>query len=244
MNNSPHSTVLSGDPEALTEILELLARNGIFGRLVNVDVASHSPQMDQLHDDLLNLMRHVHPHSTTIPMYSTVRGDIIDGSELTSSYWVDNLREPVLFLTAIQGLLEEDFDVFMEMSPHPILVGAIRQTIEQSEKSGLALASMRRDEEGRTALLAALGTIYAYGGEPNWSQLYITGGQQVSLPTYPWQRQRHWNSALEHPQAKSMLWHSNSAGHPILGTSTPSALHPTTYFWTADISVDTLSVPE
>ena len=238
VNNSPHSTVLSGDPEALTEILELLARNGIFGRLVNVDVASHSPQMDQLHDDLLNLMRHVHPHSTTIPMYSTVRGDIIDGSELTSSYWVDNLREPVLFLTAIQGLLEEDFDVFMEMSPHPILVGAIRQTIEQSEKSGLALASMRRDEEGRAALLAALGTIYAYGGEPNWSQLYITGGQQVSLPTYPWQRQRHWNSALEHPQAKSMLWHSNSAGHPILGTSTPSALHPTTYFWTADISVE------
>ena len=238
VNNSPRSTVLSGDPEALAEILELLADNDIFGRLVNVDVASHSPQMDQLHDDLLNLMARVQPRSTAIPMYSTVRGGIINGSELTASYWVNNLREPVLFLTAIQGLLEDDFDIFMEMSPHPILVGAIRQTIEQSEKPGLALASMRRNEEGRAALLATLGTIYTYGGELNWPQLYTTAGYHVSLPSYAWQRQRHWNSALEHPQGNSSLRRSNGTGHPILGTSIPSAMHPTTYFWTADMNVE------
>ncbi|HEY5004030.1 MAG TPA: type I polyketide synthase [Ktedonobacteraceae bacterium] len=238
VNNSPRSTVLSGDPEALAEILEMLACNGVFGRLVNVDVASHSPQMDQLHDDLLNLMEHVQQHSTLVPMYSTVHGGIIDGSELTASYWVNNLREPVLFLTAIQGLLEDDFDLFMEMSPHPILVGAIRQTIEQSGKPALALASMRRDEEGRAALLATLGTIYTYGGEPNWSQLYTTGGHHVSLPSYAWQRQRHWNSTLEHPQSNSARRRGNGTGHPILGTSTPSALHPMTYFWTADMNVE------
>ena len=238
VNNSPHSTVLSGDPEALTEILNTLSRNGIFGRLVNVDVASHSPQMDQLHDDLLMLMQRVQPRSTEIPMYSTVHGRLMNGNELAASYWVDNLREPVLFLTAIQNLLEDDFDIFMEMSPHPILVGPIRQTIEHSEKSGLALASMRRDEAGRDMLLTTLGNLYAHGYEPNWSQLYLNGGHHVSLPGYPWQRQRYWNSTLDRPQSTSLLRRGNGVGHPILSMSTQSALHPMTYFWTADISTE------
>src|SRR5437868_7780967 len=56
-----------------------------------------------------------------IPMYSTVTGKIVDGRDLSAQYWVNNLREPVLFLTAIQALLEDDYDIFLEMSPHPIL---------------------------------------------------------------------------------------------------------------------------
>src|SRR5438552_5347712 len=160
VNNSTRSTVLSGDPGALTEILDTLARHNISGRLVNVHVASHSPQMDQLHDDLLALMERIQPQRTELPMFSTVYGRFVDGNELSGRYWVDNLREPVLFLTAIQNLLEDDFDIFLEMSPHPILVDPIRQTIEQSEKSGLALASMRRDESTRNILLTTLGKLY------------------------------------------------------------------------------------
>ena len=141
--------------------------------------------MDPLRDDLLRLMERVQPRRAAIPMYSTVNGEIIDGSELAAQYWVNNLRKPVLFLAAIQALLEDDYGVFMEMSPHPILVGAVRQTIEQSEKSGLALSSMRRDEEGRAAMLATLGTLYTQGCPLNWSALYITRGHHVPLPTRP-----------------------------------------------------------
>lgn len=238
VNNSPHSTVLSGDPDALTEILNTLSRDDVFGRLVNVDVASHSPQMDPLRDDLLRLMERVEPCATEIPMYSTVHGSLVDGRELAAHYWVDNLREPVLFLTTIQRLLEDDFTIFMEMSPHPILVGSIRQTIEQSEKSGVAFASMRRDEGGRAALLTTLGNLYIHGCEPNWPQLYPKGGHRISLPGYAWQRQRYWNSALDRPRSTSLLRRSTGIGHPILGMGTQSALHPMTYFWTTDINVE------
>ncbi len=238
VNNSPRSTVLSGDPEALTEILDTLAREGVSGHLVNVDVASHSPQMDPLHDDLLMLMERVQPCTTTIPMYSTVHGCFVDGSELTAHYWVDNLREPVLFLTAIQSLLEDDFDIFMEMSPHPILVGPIRQTIEQSEKSGVALASMRREEERCSVLLTTLGHLYVRGYEPDWSRLYLDGGHHVSLPSYPWQRQRYWYSALDHSRSTFSPRRGDGAGHPLLGRSTQSALHPRTYFWTTDMDTE------
>jgi acyl transferase domain-containing protein/acyl carrier protein len=238
VNNSPHSTVLSGDPDALTEILNTLSRYDVFGRLVNVDVASHSPQMDPLRDDLLKLMERVEPHMAVIPMYSTVHGSFVNGCELDARYWVDNLREPVLFLTTIQRLLEDDFNIFIEMSPHPILVGSIRQTIEQSEKPGLAFASMRRDEGGRAALLATLGNLYIHGCELDWSQLYSRGGQRVSLPGYAWQRQRHWNSALERPRSTTSQRRNSGTGHTILGTSTQSAMHPMTYFWTTDINTE------
>ena len=242
VSNSASSTVLSGDPQTLAEILTILERNGVFGRLVKVDVASHSPQMDPLRDDLLRLMERVQPRRAAIPMYSTVHGEIIDGSELAAQYWVNNLRKPVLFLAAIQALLEDDYGIFMEMSPHPILVGAVRQTIEQSEKSGLALSSIRRDEEGRAAMLATLGALYTQGCPLNWSALYITGGHHVPLPTYPWQRQRYWNPNIDRPQSgaiSSFLARcSDGTSHPILGRSMQSALHPNTYFWTTDIDTE------
>lgn len=240
VNNSPRSTVLSGDPEALAEILAALERHGIFGRLVNVDVASHSPQMDLLRDELLQLMQRVQPRQGKIPMYSTVTGTFIDGNNLQASYWFNNLRQPVLFLTAIEQLLEDDFDTFVEMSPHPILVGAVRQTMEQREKIGLVQASLRRDEAGRATLLAALSNLYTQGCEVNWAQLYAAGGHHVHLPGYPWQRQRYWNTSIDHRPSHglssfSMRRFGEASFHPILGRSTPSALHPKMSFWTINI---------
>jgi acyl transferase domain-containing protein/acyl carrier protein len=242
VSNSPTSTVLSGDPQALAEILSALERDGIFGRLVKVDVASHSPQMDGLCDDILWLMQRVRPRQCTIPMFSTVKAAYLDGRELDAAYWMHNLREPVLFSDAVQALLDEDFTVFMEMSPHPILVGAIRQTAEQSAKYALALPSLRRDEEGCPVLLMTLGHLYVQGCEPDWRSLYPAGGHHVALPTYPWQRQRYWNPALDRQpsHAVSSLVTRPGSGqfHPILGTNTPSALHPNSYFWTTDISAE------
>jgi acyl transferase domain-containing protein len=235
VSNSPNSTVLSGDAEAIQKLLAILERETTFARLVRVDFASHSPQMDPLRDDLLGLMQRVQPQTATIPMFSTVRGAFIDGKDLDARYWVDNLREPVLFLNATQALLAEGFTLFMEMSPHPILAGAIRQTVEQSDKSALALGSLRRDE-GRNALLTTLGTVYANGYDVAWSHLYPDGGRHVSLPAYPWQRQRYWNDQMYLQQTSGSGHRRN--GHAILGTSVPSALHPDTYFWTAEMNAD------
>lgn len=240
VSNSPHSTVLAGDPQALTEILALLARQDIFGRLVRVDIASHSSQMDPLRPDLLRLMERIQPRPTTVPMFSTVYGRMIEGSELGASYWAANLREPVLFLSAIQTLLTDDCEIFLEMSPHPLLVSAIRQSGEQVNRSALALPTLQRQVDGRSSLLTTLGRLYVQGFEPDWSGLHLDKGQHASLPTYPWQRQRCWNVALNGLLARATLvaGRAGACGHPILGVSTPSALHPRTLFWTATLEVD------
>lgn len=241
VSNSHNSTVLSGNPQALHEILATLERNGVFGRLIKVDVASHSPHMDPLREDLLKQLEHLQPRRGKIPMLSTVRGSFVDGPEMQGSYWVDNLREPVLFLNATQMLLDDGFDTFMEMSPHPILVGAIRQTVEQYEKPALALASMRREEDERTVMLTTLGTLYTHGCEPDWSQLFQSNkGAAISLPTYPWQRQRYWNDKIDrrHAQTSSLRRSDGTLAHPILGIGIPLAIQEKSHCWTTTIDTE------
>ena len=120
-SNGPTSTVLSGDPAALEAILDQLQRHDIFCRMVKVDFASHSPQMDPLRADLLQALEGLQPRPESVPIYSTVTGKVSDGLEFDALYWARNLREPVLFSTAVQRLLEDGHDIFLEISPHPIL---------------------------------------------------------------------------------------------------------------------------
>jgi acyl transferase domain-containing protein len=245
VSNSPNSTVISGDPATLADILAQMEQRGVFGRLINVTVASHSPQMDILLDDVLALLAPLRPKPSTIPLYSTVTGNICKGEDLNASYWAQNLRAPVLFLNTVQRLLEDTFDVFLEISPHPLLVGSLKQTMHDGEQKETVLASLRREEEGRTVLLRALSVLYTLGYPIIWKRLYTSARRHVDLPTYPWQRERLWNPHLEDAtsslQASREHYSSKDSGHPLLGPGIQSALQPGTYIW--EKTLDTTKLP-
>jgi len=192
VSNSPTSTVLSGDPATLDVILDKLQRQDIFCRTVKVDFASHSPQMDPLRADLLLALEGLEPRSASVPIYSSVTGLVRNGLDLVALYWGRNLREPVLFSTAVQRLLEDGYDVFLEISPHPILLSAIQQGMHHFGQEGAVLPSVRREEEEHTVMLGSLGALYALGCPLDWSRTYPAGGRCVRLPFYPWQRERCW----------------------------------------------------
>jgi acyl transferase domain-containing protein/acyl carrier protein len=197
VSNSPTSTVLSGEPGALDEILAGLERTGVFCRRIKADYASHSPQMDLLRDDLASGLVGLSPRRTRVPWYSTVTGAIQAGPESGPEYWARNLREPVLFANVIESVLRDGIDIFLEISPHPILVPAVQQCLSAWQRDGLALGSLRRDRAERQSLLATLASLYAIGKQPEWAALCPPGYESVRLPTYPWQRERHWFSAAE-----------------------------------------------
>lgn len=194
--NSARALVLSGSPAALADVLERLGRQGVFGRLVRVDVASHSAQMDQLKDALYASVAATRPQAASIPLFSTVTGRISDGADLDADYWVRNLRETVCFQQAVQAALQAGFDTFIEISPHPILTAALRETVAEPAARGVVLPTARREEE-YLSMLHCLGTLYTQGWMPRWSQIFPEGGRFVRLPSYPWQRQRFWLSAAE-----------------------------------------------
>ncbi len=240
VSSSPRSTVLSGDPAALGEVLETLRRRDVFCRPVKVDVASHSPQMDPLRDQLLRILAGLTPRPASLPIYSTVTGELSAGVELDARYWVRNLREPVLFSVAVERLLSDGHDIFLEMSPHPVLLPVVQQGLQCLGRDGAVLPSLRRDEDERAAMLGSLGALYALGYPIDWTRLHPTGGRCVRLPSYPWQRERYWiegeTDETGRPVRPSVA-KRDRGGHPLLGRHTRSAVHPDTHFWELELSV-------
>lgn len=211
VQNSPKSTVVSGDPDALQDVMQKLQAQEIFNRLIKVDVASHSPQMDPIRPELVESLHEIQPQPTTIPFYSTVTQDIAAGQSLDASYWGRNLRQPVRFGDTTQRLLEDEHVIFIEMNPHPILLASIEETRSSIEKAAYGIASTRRDQPELASLLRELGSLYSLGYDIDWSKLYPNGGQVITLPTYPWQRERFWFEATV--SAKQ----ARPGAHPFLG---------------------------
>ncbi len=192
VSNGPQSTVISGDPAALDEVIQALEKRGVFCRHVKVDVASHSPQMDPLKADLLATLRNLRPRAGKVAMRSTVTGELVRGPELDAAYWVKNLRDPVLFLDVTQRLIDEGHSIFVEMSPHPILLPSVEENLQEKQQDGVAIASTRRNTDERHTMLAALGVLYTRGHAVDWKRIYPQERRNVELPAYPWQRERHW----------------------------------------------------
>ncbi len=243
VSNSPTSTVLSGDPATLAAIVDQLQRQDIFCRQVKVDFASHSPQMDPLRADLLQALAGLQPRPVSMPIYSTVTGKVSNGLEFEALYWVRNLREPVLFSTAVQRLLEDGHDIFLEISPHPILLSAIQQGLHHCGQEGAVLPSLRREEDEHTVMLGSLGALYTLGYLADWSRIYPAGGRLVRLPVYPWQRERCWleTAAGDTDSQGEKIPRSGTGKHPLLGRHFQSAHPAGTHFW--EVSLDKRALP-
>ncbi|MBP2654775.1 MAG: non-ribosomal peptide synthetase [Firmicutes bacterium] len=196
--NGPTSLVLSGEPAAMNEIMAKLEQMNVFCKALPVDYAFHSYQMEPLKDELTASLKGLQSEVAVLPIYSTVTGKVINGQQLNSAYWVKNLREPVLFATAVEHLVEDDYNAFLEISPHPVLAGAVRQSLNKLGKEGIILPSLRRQEPERACLLKSLGGLYTKGYQVNWDGLYPEGGKCIALPKYPWQREQYWFEMKEH----------------------------------------------
>ena len=101
------------------------------------------------------------------------------------------MREPVLFWDAMQQLMKDGYDTFVEVSPHPVLLHPIEQGLDAIGRKALLLPSLRREEE-RAVMLGSLGTLYTRGYQVNWHTLYSSNESYVQLPTYPWQHKHFW----------------------------------------------------
>ncbi len=192
VENSPGSTVLSGDRDALEALLEALERRGVWCRKTKVDFAFHSAHMDPVLDELGRRLADLVPGDTQVPYFSTVTGRREDGPQLGAAYWVRNVREPVRFAPAIQALAEDGLDRFLELGPHPVLVPAVEDTLRHHGRAGVAIASGHRARGDEAALVGALAALYGHGVDVDWARVYVGGARHAALPTYPWQRQRYW----------------------------------------------------
>ncbi len=194
--NDLSSVTISGDAAALQQIATALEARDVFHRLLHVEVAYHSYQMDELREDLLKSLAAIQPRATKIPLYSTVTGGVVSGSTLTADYWWQNVRQPVHFAKAMQSLLADQYRTFVEVGPHPVLHNSITDALRAGSTTGNVVASLHRERAERATMLQALGALYTLGFSPNWHALAQPDARYVKLPTYPWQREYYWHESM------------------------------------------------
>ena len=187
-HNGPKSCVLSGEPKALANVLRELEAEGVFCRLIKVDVASHSPQMEPLALRLQTELADMKPDTARVPFYSTTLGRRVSGPELAAPYWGANLTSPVLFAEAVDAMARDSISIFVELGPHPVLLPSIQQTIP----GAMTGVCGRREEPDGRAFAVLLATLWTGGSELDWNSIFPGPDVFVELPTYPWQREPHW----------------------------------------------------
>ncbi|MBF6059307.1 SDR family NAD(P)-dependent oxidoreductase [Nocardia terpenica] len=194
--NAPAATVVAGDPDALSELLEHCAAQDIRARRIDVDYASHSAHVEEIRAELLAALAGIRPATSAVPFYSTVDGGWADTAALNADYWYRNLRRTVAFAPAVAALIDLGHTAFLEISPHPVLAAGIEDTAHATEAAVAALGTLRRDDGGLHRMLSALGEAWVHGVPVDWTAaLDGATARPVELPTYPFQRRRYWPDA-------------------------------------------------
>ncbi|WP_024802961.1 type I polyketide synthase [Nocardia sp. BMG51109] len=219
--NGPAAVVVSGDPDAMDDLLRGCEQAEIRARRVAVDYASHSAQVETIEHELLDDLGPVAPMSSRIPFYSTVVGGFVDTATLDAGYWYRNLRGRVGFEPAVRALLDQGATCFVEISPHPVLTMAVEETADAcgaAERTAV-LASLRRGEGGLARFALSLAEAHTVGIPVEWPALYAgSGARKIPLPTYAFQRQRFWLSPVAGPGDATAAG-LGRVEHPILAAA-------------------------
>ena len=209
--NGPEMLTLSGDFEPLKLIADRLEARGIFNRTVRVQVPYHSHHIEPIRELMLETLRDIRGREASTALYSTVSGKREPGTHLTAGYWFRNARQSVLFTDALTAMIQDGFDTFIEIGPHPVLVGGSESLFKKLGVDAIAGPSMTRKEPEEVIFLQSLARLTVRGGQANADAIFGSNRKYIPLPKYAWQQSRHW---FETPEAAKTR--KGEFDHPFL----------------------------
>ncbi|MFE2765947.1 type I polyketide synthase [Streptomyces albidoflavus] len=217
--NTAGSTIISGEANAIEEIVAQLSAEGVYARKINVDYASHNAQMDPLLPGLAERFADLKPGGPEVAFYSTVTDEVVAGPELDGGYWCRNLRQPVRFDRALERLLDDGHGVFVEISAHPVL--SMPLTDGSAERGGIVVGSLSRNSGGLDQLLRNLSLLHVQGHDLDTDRV-LGAGDLLPLPTYAFQRDHYW-IATSKSSGDLRSVGLRASEHPWLGAVTGTA---------------------
>jgi acyl transferase domain-containing protein/surfactin synthase thioesterase subunit len=207
--NAPESVVISGTNSALDEICQSLEKQGIKHTKLQVSHAFHSPLMEPILNDFRNIAQEIIYHSPKIPVISNLTGERVDDNISNPEYWVNHIISPVRFASGMQSLFDQEYEVFLELGPKPILLGLGKQCLSASlpNNYGLWLPSLRPQNTDWQQLLQTLGKLYLQGVTIDWLSLdHSYSRRKLELPTYTFDRKPFWvDISDKEPQIKPVI---------------------------------------
>jgi acyl transferase domain-containing protein/SAM-dependent methyltransferase/acyl carrier protein len=190
--NGPNNTVLSGPAKALEAALSLLENHGVGHRYLQVSNAFHSPLMEPVLDHFEQAAARVAFAPAKLRLVSNLTGRMADMAQMrTPGYWRGHMRSAVQFASGMAELWRQGARVFIEIGPHPVLLEMGRRCVD--ENRGVWLPSLRRGHGEWQQVLESLGQLYLHGVAIDWAGFDAPYDRRpMVLPTYPFERERHW----------------------------------------------------
>ena len=188
--NSPSSVTLSGDESSLEKLAKKYEASGVFNRLLAVTVPYHSPVMKEIEKELMEALDSLQGAVTHIDLYSTVTADKISGKEIDNYYWWRNVREPVYFSKTMEALKRDDYKIFIEVGPHPVLKNSMTECV-QNNKNFQFLQTLNMKEPEPLNFFTNLSSLFTLGCELKWER-WVKKLPFLNLPSYAWQKEHYW----------------------------------------------------
>ncbi|MGR6914111.1 SDR family NAD(P)-dependent oxidoreductase [[Actinomadura] parvosata] len=171
--SAPGQCVVTGEPDRVAAFAASVAERGLFARTLTAEGAGHSPQVKPLLPVLREELAGVAGGKPVVPYYSVVFEDPREAPVFEAAYWAAGVRRPVRLMQAVRAAAEDGYTLFTELSPHPVLTGALRDTLPPAATLTTGDLSTQ---------LATAATRVA----PR------TSGRVVDVPHSPWRHVRHW----------------------------------------------------
>ena len=219
-DNGAHQ-VVSGPQADIDAVVAGFESEGLRARRLRKSPAYHSPMVEPALDDLETAISGVTFAAPSVPFVSNLTGRVVQRDEaLDAAYWRRQAREPVAFRACVETLAALGVDAIVEIGPHAVLGPMALLTWPEPAHGTAAppvtLASLRRPSEstpgpaGGDAFVESVAHGYEAGLPIDFEGLFAgEARRRISLPSYPFQRRRHW---IEPPKRRRA-----STGHPLLG---------------------------
>jgi 6-methylsalicylic acid synthase len=189
---SPYSTVISGNRDAVEQVVSQWRGEGVAVWDVDTDIAFHSPSVDAVVGAIAEAAAQLNPRTPQVELYSTALTDPRSDAERGSDYWVANLRQPVRCAEAVTAALEDGHRLFVEISSHPVVSHSIKETVDHLAVEDVTVVpTLRRNTDELQTMLGSLAALHCNGAAIDWKQEH-SGGELVELPTMAWQHRPYW----------------------------------------------------
>ncbi|WP_318842843.1 type I polyketide synthase, partial [Myceligenerans pegani] len=188
--NGPASVVVSGELVLIEEFAAAAERQGWKARRLAVSHAFHSSLMEPMLDEFRRVADGLVYHPPSVPMVSTVTGREETDLWLSPRYWADQVRRPVRFLDAVRTLESAGTTTFLEVGPDAVCAALAAASVREPQDS-VSQPLLRSSRPEPETVLAGVAAAHVRGADVDWAALFA-GAAVVPLPTYPFERTRHW----------------------------------------------------
>ncbi|MFC4530343.1 type I polyketide synthase [Sphaerisporangium dianthi] len=215
--NGPSSVVLAGDVDAVDVAAGHFSALGRTTKRLRVGHAFHSALMDGMLPEFRRIAATITAAPPSTPFVSTVTGALLPSEAPPSpDYWVRHIRQTVRFHDGVRAMAAQGVTRFCEVGFGGVLTAMAQDCVERDDLA--FVSAVRGDRAEPEALLTALATLHTTGTAVDWRPVLPGGGRPVTLPTYPFQRQRYWPAPATASDAAG--FGMRTVGHPLLGAGT------------------------